>query len=120
MINSQLETVSKAYASSREHAMNDILKNKLKKSKTFSWKYCFCTAQICNTRFKAIEQLITCQINAPGKYNNSGYMFYENKDGFFILEVLESMLAMGNSSGTTRCVRTQIQMVEDGVSTGKI
>ena len=115
MINNQLETVSRAYAGPIENAINDILKNKLKSKKQFFFENTATNAKYVIPSlkpFKAINYLSNQCVS--GKYNNAGYMFYENKNGFHFRSI-ESMLAMGGSVArpTRWNFQTQIQMVKD-------
>jgi predicted nuclease of restriction endonuclease-like (RecB) superfamily len=63
--------------------------------------------------FNAIKYLSSQTLS--GKYNNAGYLFYENSKGFHFRS-LESMLAMGGAVArpTRWNFQSQIQMVKDG------
>ena len=115
MINSQLETVSKAYAGPIENAINDILKNKLKSKKPFNFENTATNAKYVIPSLKPLKAInYLANQCVSGKYNNSGYMFYEDKNGFHFRSI-ESMLAMGGSVArpTRWNFQTQIQMVQD-------
>ena len=101
MINNHVSTVSRAYAGPIETAVKDIFRsNKYLNSKkklhvedtSTNAKYVIPSLK----PFKAINFLGSqC---TSGKYNNAGYLFYENSQGFHFRS-LESMLAMGGAVG---------------------
>ena len=115
MINNQLETVSKAYAGPIENAVNDILRNKLKSKKHFFFENTATNAKYVIPSLKPLKAInYLANQCVSGKYHNSGYMFYENKDGFHFRSI-ESMLAMGGSAArpTRWNFQPQIQMIQD-------
>ena len=99
MINNQISTVSRAYAGPIENGVKDIFrsdkylnsKKKLHVEDTATnAKYVIPSLK----PFKAINFLSSqCR---SGKYNNAGYLFYENSQGFHFRS-FESMLAMGGA-----------------------
>ena len=121
MINSQIETVSKAYSGPLENAVDDILKNKLKSKKPFFFENTATNAKYVIPSLKPLKAInFLSSQSISGKYNNSGYMFYETSKGFHFRS-LESLLAMGGA--VARPVRwnfqTQIQKNMDFSGKGK-
>ena len=117
MINNQITSVSRAYAGPIETGVKDIFRsNKYLNSKkrlsvedtSTNAKYVIPSLK----PFKAINFLASqCR---SGKYNNAGYLFYENSQGFHFRS-LESMLAMGGAVGrpTRFNYMTQLVQVKD-------
>ena len=122
-INSQITSVSRAYAGPIENAVNDILRNKkyLNSKKPFLFENTATNAKYVIPSMKPLKAInfLSSQC-VSGKYNNSGYLFYENKDGFHFRSI-ESLMAMGGAVGRPEKwgFRTQKAMIEDGVSAGK-
>ena len=115
MINSQLDTVSRAYAGPIENAVNDILKNKLKSKKPFFFENTATNAKYVIPSLKPLKAInFLANQCVSGKYNNAGYMFYETSKGFHFRSI-ESMLAMGGAIArpTRWNYQTQIQMIQD-------
>jgi len=115
MFNSQLNTVSRAYAGPIENAVNDILKNKLQSKKPFYFENTSTNAKYVIPSlkpFKAINFLASQ--TKSGKYNNAGYLFYETSKGFHFRSI-ESLLAMGGAVArpTRWNYQTQINMIQD-------
>ena len=110
-IQSQLETVSRAYAGPIENAVNDIVKKKLKSKKPFFFENTATNAKYVIPSmkpFKAINFLASQAI--AGKYNNAGYLFYETKKGFQFRS-LESMMALNGSQAREHSLAFQTQVV---------
>ena len=117
MINNQISTVSRAYAGPIENGVKDIFrsdkylnsKKKLHVEDTATnAKYVIPSLK----PFKAINFLSSqCR---SGKYNNAGYLFYENSQGFHFRS-FESMLAMGGAVArpTRFNYMTQLVQVKD-------
>ena len=115
MVNSQLESVSKAYAGPLENAVNDILKSKLKSKKPFHFENTATNAKYVIPSLKPLKAInFLASQCVSGKYNNSGYLFYETSKGFHFRSI-ESLLAMGGSVArpTRWNFQTQIQMIQD-------
>ena len=115
MIDSQLNTVSKAYAGPIEDAVNDILKNKLKSKKPFYFENTATNAKYVIPSLKPLKAInYLANQCVSGKYHNSGYLFYETAKGFNFRSI-ESMLAMGGSVArpTRWTYQTQIQLNMD-------
>ena len=116
--NNQITSVSRAYAGPIENAVEDILRNKkyLNSKKSFYFEKTATNAKYVLPSlkpFNAIKYLSSQTLS--GKYNNAGYLFYENSKGFHFRS-LESMLAMGGAVArpTRWNFQSQIQMVKDG------
>ena len=120
MYYNQLTSVSRAYAGPIETGVKDIFRNKKYLN---SKKKLFVEETATNAKyvipslkpFKAINYLSSqC---TSGKYNNAGYLFFENSKGFHFRS-LESLLAMGGSVArpTRWNFQTQVTQVKD---TGK-
>jgi len=117
MYNSQITTVSRAYAGPIEVAVKDIFRNKKYLN---SKKPIFVEDTKTNAKyvipslkpFSAINFLSSQALS--GKYNNAGYLFYETSAGFHFRS-LESMLAMGGSVArpTRWNFQSQITQVKD-------
>ena len=117
MVNNQISTVSRAYAGPIENGVKDIFrsdkylnsKKKLHVEDTATnAKYVIPSLK----PFKAINFLSSqCR---SGKYNNAGYLFYENSQGFHFRS-FESMLAMGGAVArpTRFNYMTQLVQVKD-------
>ena len=114
-INSQITTVSKAYAGPIENAIKDIVKTKLNSKKPLFFEHTATNSKYVIPSLKplkAINYLSTQCISA--KYHNSGYLFYETSKGFHFRSI-ESMLAKaGSVARKTRFnFQTQIQQMQD-------
>tara|TARA_A100001015_G_C15023784_1_gene729376 strand:- start:85 stop:1533 length:1449 start_codon:yes stop_codon:yes gene_type:complete len=95
MLNNQITSVSKAYSGPIENAVNDILKNEkyLNSKKPFYFENTATNSKYVIPSLKplkAINYLSTQCVS--GKYNNSGYLFYETSKGFNFRSI-ESLLA---------------------------
>ncbi len=115
MINSQLETVSKAYAGPIENAVNDILKNKLKSKKPFRFENTATNAKYVIPSLKPLKAINFLSSQCiSGKYNNAGYLFYETSRGFNFRS-FESLLAIGGSRARphTWIFQTQVTKNKD-------
>ena len=114
MYYNQLTSVSRAYAGPIEMAVKDIFRNKKYLN---SKKKIYVEETATNAKyvipslkpFKAINYLAT-QCTA-GKYNNAGYVFYENSKGFHFRS-LESLMAMGGSVARPTRWNFQTQIVQ--------
>ena len=114
MINNHVSTVSRAYAGPIETAVKDIFRsdrylNSKKKlhveDTSTNAKYVIPSLK----PFKAINYLGSqC---TSGKYNNAGYLFYENSQGYHFRS-LESMLAMGGSVARPTVFNYMTQIVQ--------
>ena len=117
MYNNHISSISRAYAGPVENGVKDIFRNKRYLN---SKKPIFIENTATNAKyvipsmkpFNAINFLSTQCVS--GKYNNAGYLFFENSTGFHFRS-LESMLAMGGAVArpTRWNFQTQIQMVAD-------
>ena len=117
MYNNQVTTVSRAYKGPVEDGVRDIVKAKkylnskkplfLEPTKTNA-KYVIPSLK----PFKAIQFLANQAIS--GKYNNSGYRFFETSQGFHFRS-LESMMAVNGSVArpTIFNFQHQIQQIQD-------
>ena len=99
MLNSQITSVSKAYSGPIENAVNDILKNEkyLNSKKPFYFENTATNSKYVIPSLKplkAINYLATQCVS--GKYNNSGYLFYETSKGFHFRSI-ESLLAINGA-----------------------
>ena len=115
--NNQITSVSRAYAGPIENAVEDILRNKdyLNSKKSFYFEKTATNAKYVLPSlkpFNAIKYLSSQTLS--GKYNNAGYLFYENSKGFHFRS-LESMLAMGGAVArpTRWNFNSSINMVKD-------
>jgi len=122
-INSQITSVSRAYAGPIENAVNDILRSKkyLNSKKPFFFENTATNAKYVIPSMKPLKAINFLSTQCvSGKYNNSGYLFYETTDGFHFRSI-ESLLAMGGAVSRPEVwgFRTQKAMIEDGVSIGK-
>ena len=117
MINNQITSVSRAYAGPIENGVKDIFRSNkyLNSKKKLSVEDTATNAKYVIPSlkpFKAINFLASqCR---SGKYNNAGYLFYENSQGFHFRS-LESMLAMGGAVArpTRFNYMTQLVQVKD-------
>src|SRR6056300_406682 len=118
MYYNQITSVSRAYAGPIENAVKDIFRNsKYLNSK----KPLFVEDTATNAKYVIPSMKPYSAINflssqcKSGKYNNAGYLFYENSKGYHFRS-LESMLAMGGAVArpTRWNFQSQIQMVKDG------
>lgn len=117
MYNNQVTTISRAYKGPVEDGVRDIVKAKkylnskkplfLEPTKTNA-KYVIPSLK----PFKAIQFLANQAIS--GKYNNSGYRFFETSQGFHFRS-LESMMAVNGSVArpTIFNFQHQIQQIQD-------
>lgn len=117
MYANQVATVSRAYAGPLENAVKDILRNKkyLNSKKSFYFENTSTNAKYVIPSlkpYKAINFLSSQCLSA--KYNNAGYLFYENAKGYHFRS-LESMLAMGGAVArpTRWNFQSQVNMVAD-------
>ena len=110
----EITSVSKAYSGPVEKGVKDILRNdKYLKSK----KPLFIEDTATNAKyvipslkpFSAISFLGKQCVS--GKYNNAGYLFYENSNGFHFRS-LESMLAMGGAVARPTVFNYMTQIVQ--------
>ena len=115
--NNQITSVSRAYAGPIENSVEDILRNKdyLNSKKSFYFEKTSTNAKYVLPSlkpFNAIKYLSSQTLS--GKYNNAGYLFYENSKGFHFRS-LESMLAMGGAVArpTRWNFNSSINMVKD-------
>ena len=117
MYNNQLTTVSRAYKGPVEEGVKDLVRSKKYLN---SKKILFVEPTKTNTKyvipsmkpFKAINFLGSQAVS--GKYNNSGYRFFETSQGFHFRS-LESMLAVNGSVArkTSFNFQSQIQNIKD-------
>jgi len=117
MYNNQVATVSKAYKGPIENAVEDMVRSKkylnskkplfIEETKTNA-KYVIPSLK----PYKAISFL--CSQAISGKYNNSGYRFFETSQGFHFRS-LESMLASGGAIAKPSMFnfQSQVNMVKD-------
>ena len=117
MYNNQITTVSKAYKGPIENAVEDMVRSKkylnskkplfIEETKTNA-KYVIPSLK----PYKAISFL--CSQAISGKYNNSGYRFFETGQGFHFRS-LESMLASGGAIAKPSMFnyQSQVNMVKD-------
>ena len=117
MYNNQVATVSKAYKGPIENAVEDMVRSKkylnskkplfIEETKTNA-KYVIPSLK----PYKAISFL--CSQAISGKYNNSGYRFFETSEGFHFRS-LESMLASGGAIAKPSMFnfQSQVNMVKD-------
>ena len=117
MYYNQLASVSKAYSGPIENAVVDILRQKkyLNSKKPFFFENTATNAKYVIPSLKpyaAINYLSTQSLS--GKYNNAGYLFYENSRGFHFRS-LGSLLALGGARArpTRWNYQTQITNVKD-------
>ena len=117
MYYNQIASVSKAYSGPIENAVLDILRQKkyLNSKKPFYFENTATNAKYVIPSLKpyaAINYLSTQSLS--GKYNNAGYLFYENARGFHFRS-LGSLLALGGARArpTRWNYQTQITNVKD-------
>ena len=118
MYYNQIASVSKAYAGPIENAVADILRQKkyLNSKKPFFFEQTATNAKYVIPSLKpyaAINYLSNQALS--GKYNNAGYLFYENAKGFHFRS-LGSLLALGGARArpTVWNYMTQLTNVQDG------
>ena len=110
-LQSQIETVSRAYAGPVENAVNDIVKKKLKSKKPFLFENTATNAKYVIPSLKPLKAInYLANQCVSGKYNNAGYLFYETKYGYNFRS-LESLLALGGSSARPERFNYQAQIV---------
>ena len=117
MINNQITSVSKAYSGPLENAVEDVFRDKKFLN---SKKELYVEATSTNAKyvipslkpFACINYLSSQALS--GKYNNAGYLFYENAKGFHFRS-LESLLALGGARArpTRWNFQSQVNMVQD-------
>ena len=117
MYNNQISTVSRAYKGPIENGVEDMVRSKkylnskkplfIEETKTNA-KYVIPSLK----PYKAISFL--CSQAISGKYNNSGYRFFETSQGFHFRS-LESMLASGGAIAKPSMFnfQSQVNMVKD-------
>jgi len=111
-LNSQLETVSKAYAGPIENAVYDIVDNKLKSKKPFFFENTATNAKYVIPSLKPLKAINFLSTQCvSGKYNNAGYLFYETSKGFQFRS-LESMVALNGSNARKEKMHYQTQVVQ--------
>ena len=118
MYYNQLASVSRAYAGPIEDAVTDIVRQKKYLN---SKKALFVEKTATNSKYvipslkpyQAISYLAKQAVS--GKYNNAGYLFYENAKGFHFRS-LGSLLALGGARArpTVWNYMTQLTNVQDG------
>ena len=118
MYYNQIASVSKAYAGPIENAVAYILRQKkyLNSKKPFFFEQTATNAKYVIPSLKpyaAINYLSNQALS--GKYNNAGYLFYENAKGFHFRS-LGSLLALGGARArpTVWNYMTQLTNVQDG------
>ena len=117
MYANQVATVSKAYAGPLENAVKDILRNSnyLNSKKSFYFENTATNAKYVIPSLKPYSAInfLSSQCLSQ-KYNNAGYLFFENSKGYHFRS-LESMLAMGGAVArpTRWNFQSQINMVGD-------
>ena len=118
MYYNQLASVSRAYEGPIENAVGDMLRQKkyLNSKKPFFFEPSATNAKYVIPSlkpYKAISYLSKQCVS--GKYNNAGYLFYENARGFHFRS-LGSLLALGGARArpTVWNYMTQITNVQDG------
>ena len=117
MYYNQIASVSRAYAGPIENAVADILRQKkyLNSTKPFFFEQTATNAKYVIPSlkpYKAINYLSKQALS--GKYNNAGYLFYENAKGFHFRS-LGSLLALGGARArpTVWNYMTQLTNVQD-------
>ncbi len=100
MYRNSITKVSKAYAGPVENAVNDIIRNYLKSNKPFFFEPTATNTKVVIPNLKPYRAIALLAKSAvPSQFpNNSGYVFYENSQGFYFRSVA-SMLAY-NSIGS--------------------
>ena len=99
MYNNEIASVSRAYTGPVEAGVEDVLRQKkyLNSKKDFWLED---TKTNCKYVIPALKPFDTINFLAgeaiSGKYNNAGYLFFENSKGYHFRS-LESMLAMGGA-----------------------
>ena len=111
-LNSQLTTVSRAYAGPIENAVYDIVEKKLKSKKPFFFENTATNAKYVIPSMKPLKAInfLSSQC-VSGKYNNAGYLFYETSKGFQFRSI-ESMLALNGSQAKKEKMFYQTQVVQ--------
>ena len=118
MYYNQIASVSKAYAGPIENAVVDILRQKkyLNSTKPFFFEQTATNAKYVIPSLKPYQAIKYLSKQAlSGKYNNAGYLFYENAKGFHFRS-LGSLLALGGARArpTVWNYMTQLTNVQDG------
>jgi len=118
MYNNQIASVSKAYAGPIEKAVEDILRQKkyLNSKKPFFFENTRTNAKYVIPSLKPYAAINYLSNQAlAGKYDNAGYLFYENAKGFHFRS-LGSLLALGGARArpTRWNYLTQLTNVQDG------
>ena len=118
MYYNQIASVSKAYAGPIENAVVDILRQKkyLNSTKPFFFEQTATNAKYVIPSLKPYEAIkYLSKQTLSGKYNNAGYLFYENAKGFHFRS-LGSLLALGGARArpTVWNYMTQLTNVQDG------
>ena len=118
MYYNQIASVSKAYAGPIENAVIDILRQKkyLNSTKPFFFEQTATNAKYVIPSLKPYQAIKYLSKQAlSGKYNNAGYLFYENAKGFHFRS-LGSLLALGGARArpTVWNYMTQLTNVQDG------
>ncbi len=110
-LNSQLTTVSRAYAGPIENAVYDIVEKKLKSKKPFFFENTATNAKYVIPSMKPLKAINFLSSQCiSGKYNNAGYLFYETSKGFQFRS-LESMMALNGSQAKKEKMYYQTQVV---------
>ena len=114
MYYNQLSSVSKAYTGPIENGVKDIFRNKnyLNSKKKLYVEDTATNAKYVIPSMKPFNAInFLSQHCVSGKYNNAGYMFYENSLGYHFRS-LESMLAMGGSVARPTVFNYMTQIVQ--------
>ena len=114
MYYNQISSVSKAYTGPIENGVKDIFRNKnyLNSKKKLYVEDTATNAKYVIPSMKPFNAInFLSQHCVSGKYNNAGYMFYENSLGYHFRS-LESMLAMGGSVARPTVFNYMTQIVQ--------